>query len=227
MRGPRLLVLVFAAACSDTEPANYDVLPRPPPEGWAQLRLLHVMADALPLDVYLRDTTEPVLSSLAYGFAQGFVEIAARSYTVDLRLAAASPNAEVLSSFELSLSSRERVTVVLAGSAESLAVVRFTDDLARVALGAMRLVNATTTGPVSFDLEADGTEELADLPVGSVGRATSASLEPIQMSVIGDGGMQVYALPARPAEGDVVIVAADATTLMLTYSFSVTELGPP
>ena len=226
MRG-LLAVLVATAACSATEPTNYDVLPRPPPDGWAQLRVLHVMADGPALDVYLRDTTEAVLSSLAQGFAQGFIEIAARDYTVDLRLAAASPNAEVLSTFALTLASRERVTVVLSGTTEAMNVIRFADDLARVTPGALRVVNATTTGPVSFDLAADGSDELSQLAVNGVGRATSPDLAPIALSVTADTGSQVYALPARPSEGDVVLVAADATTLMLTYSFTVTELAPP
>ncbi len=222
-----LLLVLAAAACTETEPTNYDVLPRPPPEGWAQIRVLHVIADAPALDVYLRDTVEPVLSSLGHGFAQGFLELAARDYTVDLRLGAASPNSEVMSSFDLTLGSRERVTLVLSGSAEAVSYVRFADDLARVSAGALRLVNATTTGPVSFDLGADGSDELAQLEVGGVGRATSPDLTPIALSVSADGGAQIYELPARPLEGDVVIVAADATTLMLTYSFSVAELAPP
>ena len=222
-----LLLVLAATACSETEPTNYDVLPRPPPEGWAQLRILHVMADAPALDVYLRDTVEPVLTSLGHGFAQGFLEVAARDYTVDLRLGAASPNSEVMSSFDLTLASRERVTVVLSGSAEAVSHVRFADDLARVSPGALRLVNATTTGPVSFDLGADGSDELAQLEVGGVGRATSPGVEPILLSVSANEGSQVYEMPARPLDGDVVIVAADATTAMLTYSFSVTELAPP
>ncbi|MEZ0310152.1 MAG: DUF4397 domain-containing protein [Myxococcota bacterium] len=222
-----LLLVLAATACTETEPTNYDVLPPPPPDGWAQLRLLHVMADTPALDVYLRETRDPVLSSLGHGFAQGFIEVAARSYTVDLRLAAASPNSEVMSSFEITLASRERVTVVLAGTAEALMPVRFADDLARVALGALRLVNATSSGPVSFDLGADGSDELAQLEVGGVGRATSPDLSAVALSVAADSGAQVYQVPARPSEGDVVIVAADAATLMLTYSFSVTELAPP
>ena len=118
-------VVLAAAACTQTEPTNYDVLPRPPPEGWAQLRILHVMADTPSLDVYLRDTTDPVFTSLGHGFAQGFIEVAARTYSIDLRLGPASPNSEVMSSFDVTLASRERVTVVLAGTGEALTHVRF------------------------------------------------------------------------------------------------------
>lgn len=219
-----LVFALMAAACGEPERQNYDVLPRPPPDDWAQLRVLNVAAGVPALDVYLRDTTQPVLASLAEGFAQGFIEVAARDYTIDLRLAAASPNAEVRNSYDISLASRERVTLVLYGDMQFL---RFTDDLARVDVGAMRVVNATTTGPVSFDLNADGTVEVAGLASGEVGRATLPGLDAALLSVAADAGAQTYQLPPRPVDGTVVIVVADSMTLMLTYSFSVTKLAPP
>ncbi len=224
MKHAALVLALVAAACGQPEPQNYDVLPRPPPDDWAQLRVLHVAAGQPSLDVYLRDTTEAVLASLSEGFAQGFIEIAARDYTIDLRLAAASRNSEARASYDLSLASRERATLVIYGDTLFL---RFTDDLARVDLGAMRVVNATTTGAVSFDFGADGSNEVVDLAAGEVGRATLPDLSPTVVSVSADAGAQAYSLPRRPAEGDVVIVVADSMTLMLTYSFSVTKLAPP
>jgi hypothetical protein len=220
------LILGLVVGCADTQPENFDVLPRPPPDGWGQLRIVHVAQDLGTVDVYLREVTEPLLTSLAIGFAQGFVEIAARDYTIDLRQAAASPHAETLASLDFSMVSRARVTLVMASS-DPASWVLFDDDLARIDLGALRLVNATSSGELSFDFGADGSNEVTGLAAGAVGRATLANLAPTTLSVTADGGAQTYALPARPSTGDVVIIGADTTTLMLTYSFSIDALSPP
>lgn len=225
MRAGRLLpavLLVFVAACGKGVPTNFNVLPSPPPDGWAQLRVLHMASDLAPVDLYFRDVSEAMLTDLTEGFAQGFVEVAAQDYTVDLRPAGAALNTEPTVSFDISLASKERVTIVLI---DGNGTVRLTDDLARIDAGALRVVNASST-PLSFDFGADG-NTVTDLPSGESARATLTSTARAVMTVSNAGGAQAYVLPERPPLGDVLVVASDTTTIMLTYSFTVTVLEAP
>ena len=171
------------------------------------------------VDVYTSNVSDPLLTDLGYGLAQGFVEIAAEDYTVQLRPAGESLDNAPIFSQDITLPSKVRKTLVLADEGGVLQFIELVDDLGRVDPGSLQVANAGSAN-ATLDFGSDGSAELTDLAPNSSGRATTPDLDPTTVTVNGT----TYGLPARPVQGDVVIVLTDTDVMLLTYSFTVQTL---
>jgi hypothetical protein len=222
--------LVLAAVCASVvgcgayriDPADYRVVPRPPPTGYAQVRFVNAIT-AYPPDIYLRDVTPALISNLGFGNAEGYFELAAQPYTLDVRVGGTSRSGDPVYTQNVALADRSRSTMFYC---DGPAFYPLDGDLSRVDPGLLKVFNASPYA-VSFDFGADGSFEVSDLAPFADARATLPTLAETRLTVTADGDpvRENVELPERPVEGDIVIaVMPDATVKLLTYSFVVDDL---
>jgi hypothetical protein len=163
---------LVAAGCDED-----DGFVRPPPtepteEGTASLRVAHSSADAPAVDVYVAGVGDPLIRDLSYGEVSGYIDVAARTYTIEVRQAGADPASDpVFISDPVGMAQNTEVTIVaaglLAGPADAAfrllpLVETFSPPAAGEAL--IRVVHAGADAPaVALDLGDDGSAEITAL----------------------------------------------------------------
>lgn len=224
MRALAVVLALSAVGCGayKIDPADYEVVPRLPPSGYAQVRIFNANS-AYPGDFYLRDVTPALAENVGYGQAQGYFELAAQPYAIDVRVGGTSDSSAVQYSQEVTLDDRSRSTLFYV---DGPAFYALAGDLARVDPGLLKVFNASASA-VAFDFASDGSVEIDGLAQYADARATLPSLAQTTLTVTADGTtiLDNAELPERPADGDIVIaVMPDLSVQLLTYSFVVTTL---
>ncbi|MBN2170638.1 MAG: DUF4397 domain-containing protein, partial [Candidatus Krumholzibacteriota bacterium] len=79
-----LPLMLVAAGCTDDD-STTNVTP-----GMAMLRAVHASPDAPAVDVWAEGGAEPLITSLAYGDASAYAEVAPGTYNIQLRAAGSS-----------------------------------------------------------------------------------------------------------------------------------------
>ncbi|MBC7793228.1 MAG: DUF4397 domain-containing protein [Clostridia bacterium] len=217
-----LFVSALGCGSSRLMTEDFRVVPRDPPTGYGQVRFFNAIT-AYPPDIYIRDVQRPLIENLGYGFAEGYLELAAQPYALDVRPSGTSANNAPTYSQDVTLASQSRSTLFYVDSPRFYAVA---GDLNRVDPGVLVVFNASAS-TLSFDFGADGSTEIPALAQFADARATLPTLQryPVTVKADGDEILSAVQIPARPEIGDVVIVVMpDLTVKLLTYSFVVDDL---
>ncbi len=197
-----------------------QVDPPEPAPGMAMIRVIHGAPGAPDVDIYVKGSTDPVVSGLAYGGASEYLEVPEGRYNFEVRAAGSSAfDAAAYETGDLELTDGAVISALAAGQlgAEGEAafrVIPLAEDYDAAAEGQtqVRIVHAGSDAPtVDIDLGDDGSNELSGLDryadTGAPGVALPAG-EELQVA-IGAGGERVTAFTTpRLPEGDNVMIIA-------------------
>jgi len=208
------------AGCGDDDDENPI---NPPAEDLAQLRAVHASPDAPGVDIYVNDSTTPVVTNLVYGSASPYLEVPAGPHTVQLRAHGADPaTTDPVYEADVTLAADQKVTAVAAGllasadPADAFRIIPFLEEFADPGAGnaAVRIVHASADAPsVALDVANDGTPEVLDfarftdtgaagvpLPAGTAIRIGVWAGDPLARA-------SVFTTPALPAGANLFVIA--------------------
>lgn len=224
MKALALCVIALALGCDSyrIDPEDFRRVPRPPPAGYAQVRFFNALT-AYPPDIYLRDVQSSLAENIGFGKAQGYFELAAQPYALDVRPGGTSDRNAPVYSETVELTERTRSTLFYVSPPKFYAL---SGDLQRVDPGLLKVFNASASA-VSIDFGSDGSYEVSGLAQFADARATLPTVLETRLTVMADADviLESAVLPERPDIGDVVIVVMpDYGVKLLTYSFVVEDL---
>ncbi|MCA9652124.1 MAG: DUF4397 domain-containing protein [Myxococcales bacterium] len=202
---------------ADEEQPSQPLEPEP---GMAMIRVIHGAPRAPDVDVYVKGSTEPVVTDLAYGDASEYLEVPAGRYEFEVRAAGTSPYDEA--AYEtgvLELADGAVISALAAGRLgstgdEAFRVLPLLEGFDDAAPGQtqVRIVHAGSDAPtVSIDVDDDGRIELdgltrfSDTGAGGVGLPAGSAL---QVAIGADGErVTAFTTPELPEGRNLMIIA--------------------
>lgn len=191
-----------------------------PQPGMVKIRVIHGAPGAPEVDVYVRGSTEPVITELRYGQASPYLEIPAGNYDFEVRAAGRSAFEEpAYRTGELELSDGVVISALAAGRLgsegdDAFRVMPLVEDFDPAVAGQsqVRIVHAGSDAPaVSIDVEDDGRAEIESLlpftDAGAEGVGLPAGVA-LQVAIGADGErVTAFTTPALPEGANLMVIA--------------------
>jgi len=165
LSAPLITVALFAAGCSDTSDDDGGF-----GAGSTELRVVHAVADAPLVNVYLDD--DLVLDDFDFREGTGYIEVPAGRYDVRVEAIVPGGNVDVIDAANVQFSRDERTTIYASGDTSdgTIAPLLVEDPTQAVAPGAVRaaVVHAAPNAPeVSVFVTAPNADLAASAPLGT------------------------------------------------------------
>ncbi|QQR90774.1 MAG: DUF4397 domain-containing protein [Myxococcales bacterium] len=123
-----LMTVLLLAACDDEDSDQNGA-------SAAQLRVIHLSADAPAVDVFVDMDATPVVSNLAFGSGTEYLSLNAGSYDIDVSAAGSTAADSVLAVDGLTLMAGSAYTAVAFNELASLQALALKDDIATSSAG--------------------------------------------------------------------------------------------
>jgi Domain of unknown function (DUF4397) len=164
LTAPLITTALFAAGCSDT--SDDDGFSA----GSSEIRVVHAVADAPLVNVYLDD--DLVLDDVDFRDGTGFIEVAPGRYDVRVEAIVPGGNVDVIDAANVEFSRDERTTIYASGDTSdgTIAPLLVEDPTQAVAPGAVRaaVVHAAPNAPeVSVFVTAPNADLASSAPLGT------------------------------------------------------------
>lgn len=189
------------------------------------VRLVHGVAGAPAVDVYLNDTL--VAPSLEIGGMTEHVAIPAGTYDAALKVAGSD---DVVLEGTLTVEAGQAVTVAALGTADDISLQVLPDDVSGMDATQARisLLNGIPGGSTVTATLADGTTVATDLSFGETGIVSiPAAIQGISLAVTANGATDSYDIPAQPFYGGVyynlIAYQADGAAQLTTRPTAVNQ----